>query len=143
VTFTLSITTADGRSLTVSGDTPAWVDERFADLRESVLTVAHDAGASSQPNPVHSKTPLPAFLRERSFSGNKELATGIVFWAQRVSSEGPLSVSDIRQLWRRTPTKVPANLHRDVAKAVAEGWLEDENGRLSITGYGIEQLGLE
>jgi hypothetical protein len=86
--------------------------------------------------------PLKPYLARLDLKGNKEKATAVVAWSAESGDKPALTVSEIEQLWKKTPFKAPSNLARDVRKAESEGWL-DAHGKpgspdttYSINGYG-------
>jgi hypothetical protein len=89
---------------------------------------------------VQDKVTLGAFLSERKLRSNSKKATAIVVWASRHGDQQELKVGDVKNLWRKTSFRRPANLARDLQSAGRNGWLHIEGeGRTlkySPVGYG-------
>lgn len=84
--------------------------------------------------------PLPVFLSSKKLPrGNNVLALAITVWAKRYKLEDVVTQESIRNHWKNSKKKVPANLSRDLSAAAKEGWLErhaNSTGTYSITSYG-------
>jgi hypothetical protein len=104
-----------------------------------------DAGTAAPTPPQQStasKMPLPKFLERDSVKSNPEVATAIVVWAADHDGKASVGTADVERYWKGTPLKVPANLPRDISKAVKSGWLIRDGKELTATGFGREAIGL-
>lgn len=147
----LEITT-NGASFSASGDGDL-VLRAFAEFDAKVLrggtqpvaqarptaesqaaSVAPAAETAQRPEPV----PVPVFLdRYKKLKSNPQIAAGIVLWAREHRGQDSIDIDSIKQFWKDTRHKLPANLPRDVSAAAKEGWITREaNGQFSITGHG-------
>ncbi len=158
----LSVSIASA-SFSATGDTQIVLDA-YADfkelLRSGVPTVAsgdqiceeptteNRAQPREQEHPAATEVkaptslPLKPYLARLRLRGNKHKAAALLAWSAESGEKAELTASEIEQLWRRSPFKVPKNVPRDVRAAEAEGWLDSAGKENSpSTTYRINGFG--
>jgi hypothetical protein len=153
--FELSVS-FEGSSFSANGDA-ALVLQAYADFKELLVSrVGRGASPASRGKSADGRAgaahvgevksptslPLKPYLARLNLTSNKQKATAIIAWSAESGDKADLALSDIEQLWKRTPWRAPSNLPRDVRAAETEGWL-DRDGKTgspeatySINGYG-------
>jgi hypothetical protein len=118
-----------------------------ADLDSAPEFPADEEGAppaAVKPAKTGEKEPLPVFLKSKTLSGNIEVATAIVAWAQKHDGKSDgIKTGEIATYWRGTKLKEPGNLTRDLGNAIKAGMLHRESGRYTVTGFGKTSIGLD
>jgi hypothetical protein len=85
---------------------------------------------------VSERIPLPVFLSSKAIKGNSVIALGLAVWAKRYDNTAEVDSETIKNYWRKSPHKVPANIPRDLSNATGEGWFEKEGKAYFVTGHG-------
>jgi hypothetical protein len=85
--------------------------------------------------------PLPVFMDQFDLKGNAQTALAVAVWAKHSRNETELDPDGLKEYWRTSRHKVPANVGRDVGVAAKEGWLERlSHGKYTVTSYGERTL---
>jgi hypothetical protein len=102
-----------------------------------------DPPAKVEPAKEGRKEPLPVFLKACKTSGNAQIATAIVAWAQKFErKDSGLKAGEVADRWRQTKLKEPGNLGRDLGNAIKAGLLHRDGGYYTVTGFGLETIGV-
>ena len=85
---------------------------------------------------------LREFLTEIAPNTNNERITTIGMYLHEYRSKETFSKDDIESGFRSAREPVPSNLHRDLGRAVENGWIADagEKGRYHITNTGVKAV---
>ncbi len=142
-------------SFGASGKAPIVMDAlgRFAELvssRNDSDDLTDDQGVEEGEPPAKvtpakegRKEPLPVFLKACKTSGNAQIATAIVAWAQKFKGkDSGLKRGEVADHWRQTKLKEPGNLGRDLGTAIKSGLLHRDGGYYTVTGFGLETIGV-